>query len=70
MYKKVEGMDREHLEQTFKNVYKIGYDAAKKESTGTVDLEKLRSDLKLIEDVGETRLNEIMAVIEIHLNVK
>ena len=70
MYKKVEGMDREHLEQTFKNVYKIGYDAAQKESTGTVDLEKLRSDLKLIEGVCETRLNEIMAVIEIHLNVK
>lgn len=29
MYKKVKAMDREHLEQTFRNVYKIGYDAAK-----------------------------------------
>lgn len=68
MYKKVKAMDREHLEQTFRNVYKIGYDAAKNESAGTVDLEKLRSDLKLIKGVGEARLNEIMAIIEIHLN--
>ena len=68
MYKKVKGMDREHLEQTFKNVYKIGYDKAKEESSVSVDLEKLRSDLKLIKGVGETRLNEIMAVIEIHMN--
>jgi len=68
MYKKVKGMDREHLEQTFKNVYNIGYDKAKEESSVPVDLEKLRSDLKLIKGVGETRLNEIMAVIEIHMN--
>lgn len=51
MYKKVKAMDREHLEQTFRNVYNIGYDAAKKESSGTVDLKKLRSDLKLIDVV-------------------
>ncbi len=56
-----------YCEQTFKNVYKIGYDKAKAESSVPVDLEKLRSDLKLIKGVGETRLNEIMAVIEIHL---
>ena len=68
MYKKVKSMDRESLEQTFKNVYKIGYDKAKAESSTPVDLEKLRSDLKLIKGVGETRLNEIMAVIEIHLS--
>ena len=48
MYKKVKSMDRESLEQTFKNVYKIGYDKAKVESSVSVDLEKLRSDLKLI----------------------
>ncbi len=70
MYKKVKAMDRESLEQTFKNVYKIGYDKAKAESEVPVDMEKLRSDLKLIKGVGETRLNEIMAVIEIHLNGK
>ena len=54
--------------KTFKNIYKIGYDKAKVESEVPVDMEKLRSDLKLIKGVGETRLNEIMAVIEIHLN--
>lgn len=68
MYKQVKGMNREELEQTFRNMYNIGYDKAKEESGHEVDLDALRSDLKLIKGVGETRLNEIMAVIEIHLN--
>ena len=67
MYKQVKGMNREELEQTFRNMYKIGYYKAKEESEQEVDLYALRSDLKLIKGVGETRLNEIMAVIEIHL---
>ena len=68
MYKQVKGMNREEMEQTFRNMYNIGYDKAKEESGREVDLDALRSDLKLIKGVGETRLNEIMAVIEIHLN--
>lgn len=67
MYKQVKGMNREELEQTFRNMYNIGYDKAKEESGREVDLDALRSDLKLIKGVGETRLNEIMAVIETHL---
>ena len=31
LYKKVKGMDRVAMEQTFKNMYQIGYDAALKE---------------------------------------
>lgn len=67
MYKQIKAMNREGMEQTFRNVYKCGYDAAIKDSKADMDLDKLRSDLKLIKGVGDTRLNEIMAVIEIYL---
>lgn len=67
LYKKVKGMDRATMEQTFKNMYQIGYDAALKEGAVDLDTEKLRAEIGQIKGIGENRLNEIMAVIENNL---
>lgn len=69
MYKHIKSMNRKDMEETFTNVYKTGYeDALEGGSSATVNLDDLRSDLKLIKGVGENRLNEIMSVIEKHFN--
>jgi len=67
LYKKVKGMDRAAMKQTFKNMYQIGYDAALKEGAVDLDTEKLRAEIGQIKGIGENRLNEIMAVIENNL---
>lgn len=67
LYKKVKGMDRAAMEQTFKNMYQIGYDAALKEGAVELNTEKLRAEISQIKGIGENRLNEIMAVIENNL---
>ena len=68
LYKKIKGMDRATMDQTFKNIYEKGYKAAL-EGNGTVfvDTDALRSDLSLIKGIGDKRLDEIMAVISFHL---
>lgn len=60
-------MDRVAIEQTFKNMYQIGYDAALKEGTVELNTDKLRAEISQIKGIGENRLNEIMAVIENNL---
>lgn len=67
LYKKVKGMDRAAMEQTFKNMYQIGYDAALKEGAVELNTDKLRAEIGQIKGIGESRLNEIMAVIENNL---
>lgn len=67
LYKKVKGMDRVAMGQTFKNMYQIGYDAALKEGTVELNTDKLRAEISQIKGIGENRLNEIMAVIENNL---
>lgn len=68
LYKKVKSMDRTAMEQTFKNVYETGYKAALNATSSVlIDTDALRSDLSLIKGIGEKRLDEIMAVFEIHL---
>ena len=67
LYKKVKGRDRVAMEQTFKNMYQIGYDAALKEGTVELNTDKLRAEISQIKGIGENRLNEIMAVIENNL---
>ena len=56
LYKKVKGMDRAAMEQTFKNMYQIGYDAALKEGAVDLDTEKLRAEIGQIKGIGENRL--------------
>ena len=64
LYRKIKSMKRDEMEQTLKNMYQLGYDAALQEGTITLDTEKLREKLSKIKGIGETRLNEIMSIIE------
>ena len=70
LYKKVKGMDRAAMEETFKNMYKIGYEAALKEGAVELNTDKLRAEIGQIKGIGENRLNEIMTVIEDNLKSK
>lgn len=67
LYKKVKSMDRAAMEGVFRNMYQTGYEAALNEGATELDMEKLRNDLIQIKGIGESRLNEIMAVIENNL---
>lgn len=67
LYKKVKGMNRTEMEQTFKNLFTLGYEKALNEGAVELDTDKLRSELGQIKGIGENRLNEIMAVIEKNL---
>ena len=52
LYKEIKGMNR---------------DGAKSAGTTSIDLDVLRTEIGKIKGVGESRLNEIMAVIETEL---
>lgn len=67
LYKKVKSMDRAAMEEVFRNMYQTGYETALNEAAVDFDTEKLRSELSKIKGIGESRLNEIMAVIEEHI---
>ena len=68
LYKKVKNMDRAAMEQTFKNVYEIGYKPALKETSSVLlDTDALRADIGRVKGIGDKRLDEIMSIIEIHL---
>ena len=62
LYKKVKGMDRAAMEQRFKNMYQIGYEAALKEGAVELNTDKFRAKIGQIKGIGENRLNDIMAV--------
>lgn len=64
LYKQIKSMDRAAMDRFVKNVYQQGYDAAQSQS---IDYEKLRSDLAQIKGIGESRLQEIMTVIDSHI---
>jgi hypothetical protein len=61
MYKKIKGMNREQLQVFATTIY---LDGVKSVETTTIDLDRLREDIGAIKGIGESRLNEIMAVIE------
>ena len=61
LYKKIKAMDRETMDNFIQNIYQTGKDATE------VDFDKLREDISKIKGIGESRLNEIMAVIESHI---
>ena len=61
MYKKIKGMNREQLQVFATTIY---LDGVKSVETTTIDIDRLREDIGVIKGIGESRLNEIMAVIE------
>ena len=66
-YKKIKTFDRKQMENFLKDIY---VKAVENESVVQLDTTKLRNEIGAIKGVGESRLNEIMAVIEKHLEKK
>lgn len=64
LYKKIKAMDRETMDNFIQNIYQTGKDDV---HATEVDSDKLREDISKIKGIGESRLNEIMAVIESHI---
>ncbi len=64
-YKKIKGMTREEMQNFLTNYYNnVMKDAP------SLDLSELRKEISGIKGVGEKRLDEIMAMIEKHLEIK
>lgn len=66
LYKKIKSMDRETMNNFVQNVYQQGCKAAESHS---VDYDNLMADLSRIKGIGESRLNEIMSVIDKHIEL-
>lgn len=67
LYKEIKSMNRDRLQDVLTNIYLYG---AKSAGSSSVDLDVLRTEIGKIKGVGESRLNEIMAVIEKALDNK
>ncbi len=66
-YKKIKGMTREEMQNFLTNYYNNAMEDA---NAPTLDLGELRKEIGSIKGVGEKRLDEIMVVIEKHLNIR
>lgn len=64
-YKKIKAFDRKQMENFIKDIYANG---AENNNAVQLDMSKLRNEIGAIKGVGESRLNEIMAVIEKNLS--
>ena len=68
LYKHIKSMNRAEMESFVRNIYNQGYQRAEEE-THPIDYDSLRADLSKIKGIGESRLNEIMTVIDNHINI-
>ena len=68
LYKHIKSMNRAEMESFVRNIYNQGYQRAEEE-THHIDYDSLRADLSKIKGIGESRLNEIMTVIDNHINI-
>ena len=66
LYKQIKSMNRAEMETLVRNVFAQGYQRAEEE-THPIDYDSLRADLSKIKGIGENRLNEIMTVIDKHI---
>ena len=66
LYKQIKSMNRSEMETFVRNVFNQGYERAEEE-THSIDYDSLRADLSKIKGIGESRLNEIMTVIDKHI---
>ncbi len=64
LYKKIKSMDRATMDNFVKNIYHQGYDDAQAHN---IDYDKLKADIAQIKGIGESRLQEIMTVIDKHI---
>ena len=68
LYKQIKSMNRAEMETFVRNVFAQGYQRAEEE-THPIDYDSLRADLSKIKGIGESRLNEIMTVIDKHIAI-
>lgn len=66
LYKRIKSMNRAEMDNFVRNVFDQGYQRAEEE-TPPIDYDSLRADLSKIKGIGENRLNEIMMVIDKHI---
>lgn len=67
-YKKIKGFDRIQMQNFLADIYKSATEDAVETNAVSLDMEKLRKEIGEIKGVGESRLNEIMTVIERNLS--
>ena len=68
LYKHIKSMNRAEMESFVRNIFNQGYQRAEEE-THPIDYDSLRANLSKIKGIGESRLNEIMTVIDNHINI-
>ena len=68
LYKHIKSMNRAEMESFVRNIFNQGYQRAEEE-THPIDYDSLRADLSKIKGIGESRLLEIMTVIDKHMNL-
>lgn len=66
LYKRIKSMNRAEMENFVRNVFNQGYEKAEEE-TRSIDYDSLRADLSRIKGIGESRLEEIMTVVDKHI---
>lgn len=66
LYKRIKSMNRAEMESFVRNVYQQGYEKAEEE-THPIDYDSLRADLSKLKGIGDSRLNEMMTVIDNHI---
>lgn len=65
LYKKIKAMDRKNMEAFLNEMYAVGA-----ESVNVVNVDALRTDIGKVKGIGESRLNEIMDIINKHLTTE
>lgn len=66
-YKRIKSFDRNQMQKFISDIYDDAANNAAENGTVSLDMEKLRKEIGEIKGVGENRLNEIMAIIEVNL---
>ncbi|MBP1535528.1 MAG: hypothetical protein IK999_15590 [Ruminococcus sp.] len=66
LYRRIKSMNRSEMETFVRNVFDQGYQRAESE-THSIDYDSLKADLSKIKGIGESRLQEIMTVIDKHI---
>ena len=64
LYKKIKSMDRATMNSFIQDVYQQGADSTESKA---IDYDALKADLSKIKGIGESRLAEIMEVIDRHM---
>ena len=65
LYKELKKMSREQMQNVLTDIYRQGAESIE---IASVDLDELRKAIGSISGIGEKRLDEIMAVIDIFVN--